>query len=97
MSLDNTKNENLKTGTMSAYHLYVKSNATVGFEESENLPGGWLELYNYSDAAYNNYDVTLNKNKIQKFRLRQFQFWSKRKIILAEDLSGRRKWFISGI
>lgn len=88
MSLDNTKNENLKTGTMSAYHLYVKSNATIGFEESENLPGGWLELYNYSEAAYNNYDVTLNKIRFRNFGSGNFSFEVKGKIILAEDLSG---------
>lgn len=88
LTLDNTQNKNLSTGTMNAYNFYVTSTAQIGFEESENLQGHWLELDNYNGSVYNGYDVTLNKIRFNNFGSGNYNFEVKGKIILAEDLSG---------
>lgn len=88
LTLDNTQKKNLSTGTMNAYNFYVTSSAGIGFEESENLPGHWLELDNYTGSNYNGYDVTLTKLRFNNVGSGNYSFEVKGKIILAEDLSG---------
>ncbi len=89
ITLDNTKNENLSTGTMNAYSLYVSSNGKIGFDQDEITPGGWLELDNYTGSVYNGYDVTLSRIRIGDVDGNgNYSFDVKGKIILAEDLSG---------
>lgn len=88
LTLDNTQNKNLSTGTMNAYHFYVTSSAVIGFEESENTVGHWLELDNYAGSLYNGYDVTLTKIRFNNTGNGNYSFEVNGKIILAEDLSG---------
>jgi len=88
LTLDNTQNKNLSTGTMNAYNFYVTSAAQIGFEESENTPNHWLELDNYTGSDYNGYDVTLSKLRFNNFGGGNYNFEVKGKIILADDLSG---------
>lgn len=88
LTLDNTQNQNLSTGTMNAYNFYVTPSAGIGFEESENLPGHWLELDNYTEGYYNGYNVTLTKLRFNSAGSGNYSFEVKGKIILADDLSG---------
>lgn len=85
LTLDNTKNENLSSGTMNTYGFYVSSDGQIGFE---NTIAGWLELDNYTGSVYNGYEVTLTKIKFKNNGSGNYSFDVKGKIILAEDLSG---------
>ncbi|MBS1495168.1 MAG: hypothetical protein JST55_16800 [Bacteroidetes bacterium] len=88
LTLDNTQNNNLTTGAMNAYSFFVRSDAVIGFEETESSPYKYLDLDNYSNSTYHGYDVTISKIRFRNLNGGNYYFDVAGKIILAEDLSG---------